>query len=156
MHWNDQIYLWRLVPQRPWIGVFDGDGFPDFVINDYITFAAWQDYAPSTVRSDARCLAYAAMWLKSRGYTWASTDLTRWAEYCICIAMDHSDGVPVVTRAVRHIAALHRAYAFWHWANPHGFPFQPFHARHSERVVWVHRTLDSRGPNGLPTSSPYL
>ena len=156
MHWNDNLYVWHLLPHRPWIGVFDGDGFPDRPINDYLTFVAWQDYAPSTVRSDARCLAYAATWLSSRDQTWATADMTRWEAYCVDIAWDFSDRPPVLTRAVRHIAARHRAYAFWHWANPHAIRFQPFPSRHSERLAWIHRTLDSRELNGFPTPSPYL
>lgn len=123
---------------RPWATVADGDGFPDAPINRYLTFLAWQDWAPTTVRADARALAAAATWLDFVGYGWAEATEATWARYY----GDTMVGRPRARdRALRHVMTLHRAYAFWHWDNPRTIPFQPFPRRTRDRVAWLDHAL---------------
>lgn len=141
MIWNLGPYTWRLLAQRPWVTVADGDGFPERSINRYLAFVAWQDHAPASVRADARHLAQAATWLSFHQQTWVTADLTLWAQYCAAVAWELPPGLPARFRAQRHISTLHRAYAFWHWDDPRALPFQPFPGRRQDRAAWVDQAV---------------
>ena len=71
---------------------------------------------------------HAATWLhRTATAQWATTDQDRWAVFLqgIALGYDHRQQV-ASSRAFRAVAALHRAYAFWHWRDPRHFPIQPF------------------------------
>ncbi len=130
-------------PWRPWVMVYDADGFPDALMNDYLHYVAWPDHPPRRCYHEARELTQAATWLGFHGYTWRQADAGMWAAYC----QDLTGGAPPDTRAIsaahRAIATLHRAYAFWHWHQR--LPWQPFPIAAADRQAWVRWAIGENG-----------
>lgn len=144
---RDGPYRVERLVARPWALVWDPDGFVEATILAYLIFAAWQDAAPSTVRSDARWLASAATWLGTRS-RWAERSLDGWTVFLQAVALDRLCVGQRPFRAACHAAhALHRAYAYWHWADPETFPRQPFPATPAERQHWVALILGDLVPS---------
>lgn len=159
-------YPWGLEPQgssyrlyrlttRPWAVIRDAEGFLEDRCNAYLLFAAWQDRSPRQVVADAGWLTQAATWMrKDPQGAWETMDLDRWAAFLQGIALDrvqrHQDWQRPVCAAVE---ALHRAYAFWHWAELERFTHQPFPATAKERQQWGLRVTEM--VDYLPDDLPY-
>ncbi len=104
----------------------------------YLLFAAWQDRSRRQVVADARWLTRAATWVHlDPDGAWETMDLDAWAGFVQGIVLEreqpHPPSSPSVGQAVE---ALHRAYAFWHWAEPERFPYQPFPTTVKGRQRW--------------------
>ena len=68
----------------------------------------------------------------------ADLDLDAWTVFLQDVAVDCLlDGQVPQRAAFQAVHALHRAYAFWHWADPIRFHCQPFPATPGERQRWV-------------------
>jgi hypothetical protein len=139
---------------RPWVLIRDAEGFGEDLCNDYLVFAAWQDRPRGQIWADARWLADAATWLhRTATAQWATTDQDRWAVFLQDITLGYDNRQQVASsRAFRAVAALHRAYAFWHWRDPRHFPIQPFPSTGEARHRWVEHVMDivDYFPGGWP------
>ena len=139
-----RTYRVERLSRRPWALVRDPEGFLDSVILAYLTCAAWQDASQTQVRADARWLARAASWMSSQ-FAWADLDLDAWTVFLQDVAVDCLlDGQVPQRAAFQAVHALHRAYAFWHWADPIRFHCQPFPTTPGERQRWVALILGER------------
>ncbi|MDA8205999.1 MAG: hypothetical protein M0Z36_08015 [Thermaerobacter sp.] len=135
--------LYRLAT-RPWALIRDTEGFLEERCNAYLLFAAWQDRSRRQVVADARWLTLAATWVREDPQgAWETTDLDGWAAFVQGIALErfqrHQQWERPVSEAVE---ALHRAYAFWHWAEPERFTYQPFPATVKDRQHWSRRVTE--------------
>lgn len=130
-------------PWRPWVMVYDADGFPDALMNDYLHYVAWQDHPARRCYHEARELTQAATWLGLHGCTWRQADTGIWTAYCRDLARDIPPDTRGISAAHRAIATLHRAYAFWHWNQR--LPWQPFPTAASERLAWVRWAIGENG-----------
>ena len=135
--------LYRLA-KRPWALIRDAEGFLDDRCNAYLLFAAWQDRSRRQVVADARWLTQAASWVRGDPQgAWQTTDLDRWAAFLQGLALDRVHRHQHWQRAVGEaVEALHRAYAFWHWADPERFTYQPFPATAKDRQHWSLRVTE--------------
>ncbi len=134
---HPRTYRVERLSRRPWALVRDPEGFLDSAILAYLTYAAWQGASPTQLRADARWLARAARWMPPQ-LAWADLDLDAWTVFLQDVAVDRiSDGQVPQRAAFKAVHALHRAYAFWHWADPICFKCQPFPATPGERQRWV-------------------
>ncbi len=135
--------------RRPWITVYDSQGFPDAWINPYLTFLAWQGATPGQVRRQARHLVAATQWLDIWASTWAGQSLEDWGLYY------HLEGSETTFRTLHtHLETLYHFYGFWHWYDPRRMAVQPFPSARRERVAWLDRVLVD-GEAGLPPSLPW-
>ncbi len=119
---------------RPWVQVYDAEGFPEAWLNDYLPCVAWQDHPPRHVAHEARELIPAATWLALHERSWPAGDLGVWTAYGLALAGPTPDRAARLA-VHRAVATLHRAYAFWHWRRT--VPWQPFPTGAADRRRWV-------------------
>jgi hypothetical protein len=121
--------------RRPWVTVYDPQGFADAWINPYVTFLAWQGARPTHIQRQARHLGAARCWLDLWNATWATQTLADWGAYY------RLDGSAASLRTLRsHPTTLYQFYGFWHWYDPRAMPVQPFPSTQRDRYAWLDRT----------------
>ncbi len=136
--------------RRPWITVYDPQGFTDPWINPYLTFLAWQGATPAQIRRQARYLVAASLWLDVWDAAWATHSLGDWGMYY------RLEGSGASSRMLHsHLETLYHFYGFWHWYEPRKMAVQPFPATHRERNAWLDRLRVDDDAEGLPTSLPW-
>lgn len=133
--WSSPPYAVHYRPWRPWAFVYDADGFPDILMNDYLQYVAWQDHPPRRCHYEARQLTQAATWLSFQGFTWEQADAGIWWAYLQDMAGSTPPDRRTIAAAHQAVATLHRAYAFWHWQ--HRLPRQPFPVSAADRQAWI-------------------
>ncbi len=114
---------------RPWVTVWDPQGFRDEGGQALLSFWADQDRGPRRLRREARELADAWTWLRSRDQSWLTATLADWT-----IWANERTPITLTPRQVTHyVETLYRFYAFWHWYDPYRVRRQPWPTDRRER-----------------------
>ena len=136
--------------RRPWITVYDPQGFPDPWINPYLTFLAWQGATPAQTQRQARCLVTASRWLDGWDAAWPTHSLADWARY-----YRRQDARASLRRLHSHLETLYQFYGFWHGYDPRNMAVQPLPSTRRERTAWLDRLRVDDDATGLPTTLPW-
>ncbi len=118
---------------RPWVTVWDPQGFRDEGCQAFLGFWAGQDRGPRRLRREARELAEAWTWLRSRDQPWSTATLADWTTWA-------SQRTPVrltPRQMIHYVETLYRFYAFWHWYDPSRVRRQPWPTDRRERQRWA-------------------
>lgn len=118
---------------RPWVTVWDPQGFRDEGCQAFLSFWASQDRGPRRLRREARELAAAWTWLRSRDQSWSTATLADWTLWAQAWAPDRL----TASRMTHCVETLYRFYAFWHWYAPTRVRRQPWPTDPRERQRWA-------------------
>lgn len=124
---------------RPWVTVWDPQGFQDEGCQAFLSFWASQDRGLRRLRREARELAEAWTWLRSRDQSWPTATLADWATWA-----QHPQAGRLTARQITHyVETLYRFYAFWHWYAPTRVRRQPWPTDRRERQRWALQMLEA-------------
>ena len=125
--------------ERPWVTVWDPQGFRDEGCQAFLSFWADQDRGPRRLRQEARELAEAWTWLRFRDQPWSTASLADWRIW----AQERAPVLLTPRQMTHSVETLYRFYAFWHWYDPFRVRRQPWPTDRRERQRWALQRLEA-------------